>query len=435
LQPSSGNWTWYGRRNNGLNQYTDWTPSIMYYDDNFPQWGPLGNGVMMADGWVTASYNALNQPIAIWSKAYQGHVPDIFTWFGFDPLGRCVKRWVGPGDGSAPSGITYLYYDGWNLIQEGPSAYTADRQYIHGARVDEIVKQITPGNGSERFFHYDARTHCTLQTDAGGGIVEQYSYGAFGQPHYYDGAGNDIGYSPWGNRFLFTGREWLSDLKLYDYRNRLYQPELGRFLQPDPKEFSAGDYNLYRYCHNDPVNHSDPTGLYVSGLTSWGGGDWIRGMNGLTNRDTDLINQARLTDFLNSVKPGARDAATASHSTNVEYGGSFANSKQNPNDLARGPMTASTEDIARNPQGTHGVMNETNFESKPLPPGHGRLIGGYWGLARWQSGFPYGDKHALWTKHWSAVLGVPRPEGQHGQPDVHVFQYRPGMAEPRMDEP
>ena len=41
----------------------------------------------------------------------------------------------------------------------------------------------------------------------------------------------------------------------------MYQPELGRFLQPDPKEFGAGDYNLYRYCHNDPVNHVDPFGL------------------------------------------------------------------------------------------------------------------------------------------------------------------------------
>ena len=44
----------------------------------------------------------------------------------------------------------------------------------------------------------------------------------------------------------------------------MYQPELGRFLQPDPKEFGAGDYNLYRYCHNDPVNKTDPTGLIVS---------------------------------------------------------------------------------------------------------------------------------------------------------------------------
>src|SRR5438045_3736522 len=32
-------------------------------------------------------------------------------------------------------------------------------------------------------------------------------------------------------------------------------------MQPDPKEFAAGDYNLYRYCHNDPINRSDPLGL------------------------------------------------------------------------------------------------------------------------------------------------------------------------------
>lgn len=41
----------------------------------------------------------------------------------------------------------------------------------------------------------------------------------------------------------------------------MYQPELGRFMQPDPKHFTAGDYNLYRYCHNDPVNNTDPFGL------------------------------------------------------------------------------------------------------------------------------------------------------------------------------
>lgn len=43
----------------------------------------------------------------------------------------------------------------------------------------------------------------------------------------------------------------------------MYQPELGRFLQPDPKEFAAGDYNLYRYCGDDPVDRSDPLGLTI----------------------------------------------------------------------------------------------------------------------------------------------------------------------------
>jgi len=54
---------------------------------------------------------------------------------------------------------------------------------------------------------------------------------------------------------------------IYDYRNRVYSPDLGRFLQTDPIRFDAGDGNIYRYVGNDPVNWVDPTGeikiLYV----------------------------------------------------------------------------------------------------------------------------------------------------------------------------
>jgi RHS repeat-associated protein len=425
----------FTRRDNGLNQYLNWTPSAIYHDDNFgsPYVSP-GNGVMMAEGYITASFNALNQPMAIWSPAYGSN----FLWFGFDPLGRCVKRWVGTVTG-VPVGsnsTTYYYYDGWNMVQEGPSATVPDRSYVHGGRVDEIVASKVGGLWFNH--HYDAQGNCIMLT-AGmspGAIQEQYDYDAFGFPYFYTPSGNTLFSTP-RTRFLFTGREWLSELRIYDYRARQYQPELGRFLQPDPMEFGAGDYNLYRYCHNDPVNNADPMGLYVSGLTGWGGGDWIRGSLNVTNRDKDLINQAKLHDFLYSeaTDRAARKAATNSHSTNVEYGSAIANTKNNPNDIAVGPMTASTEDVARNPQNTHGVMNQTNFEKKQLPPGHDRLIGGIWGLVRSQDGFPYGDKHALWSKHWSGVLGVPPPEGQHGAGTVHVYEYDPSKPEPKMDDP
>jgi hypothetical protein len=32
-------------------------------------------------------------------------------------------------------------------------------------------------------------------------------------------------------------------------------------MSEDPKLFDAGDYNLFRYCHNDPIDFSDPMGL------------------------------------------------------------------------------------------------------------------------------------------------------------------------------
>lgn len=43
----------------------------------------------------------------------------------------------------------------------------------------------------------------------------------------------------------------------------MFSPTLGRFVTKDPIGFQAGDVNLYRYVGNDPVNETDPTGLFV----------------------------------------------------------------------------------------------------------------------------------------------------------------------------
>jgi len=48
---------------------------------------------------------------------------------------------------------------------------------------------------------------------------------------------------------------------------REYDPEIGRFLQPDPQptgpELQWGQLNRWAYCANDPVNASDPSGEIV----------------------------------------------------------------------------------------------------------------------------------------------------------------------------
>ena len=54
---------------------------------------------------------------------------------------------------------------------------------------------------------------------------------------------------------------WLSQAGVYHYKARAYEPNLGRFLQTDPVGYDAG-LNLYAYVANDPVNMTDPTGLW-----------------------------------------------------------------------------------------------------------------------------------------------------------------------------
>lgn len=57
----------------------------------------------------------------------------------------------------------------------------------------------------------------------------------------------------------------------YNY-HRYYDPNVGRYLTPDPIGL-AGGINLYPYALNNPVNEIDPLGLH--GLMLFGRGPYI----------------------------------------------------------------------------------------------------------------------------------------------------------------
>ncbi len=185
----------------------------------------------------------------------------------YDALGRCVKRTLSGGP------TTYYVYDGDKPIVEYDSSGASAGVNVYGKGVDEVLERVAIGADGQWHTYYLHQNHegsVTLLTDTSGNVLERYRYDVFNAPTIY--APNWISRSAtlYDNRFLFTGREYAATYRstyttaafnFYEYRARAYNAKLGRFMSEDPKLFDAGDYNLFRYCHNDPIDNVDPLGL------------------------------------------------------------------------------------------------------------------------------------------------------------------------------
>ncbi len=185
----------------------------------------------------------------------------------YDALGRCMKRSISNG------ATTYYIYDGEKRILEYDSGWTSVGINLFGKEVDELLERIAIGSDSNWWAYFPQQNHegsVTLLTDSTGSAIERYRYDAFGAPTIYDANWNSRSNTIYDNRFLFTGREYAATYRstyntpafnFYEYRARAYNPQLGRFMSEDPKLFDAGDYNLFRYCHDDPIDNVDPMGM------------------------------------------------------------------------------------------------------------------------------------------------------------------------------
>ena len=87
-------------------------------------------------------------------------------------------------------------------------------------------------------------------------IVETYPYG---MPHS-SGTLSEVDV----NRRWFGGKEFTAEsgVNLYDFNARWLNPALTMFTTPDPLAFNTPDVSPYTFCAGDPVNYSDPTGLF-----------------------------------------------------------------------------------------------------------------------------------------------------------------------------
>lgn len=239
-----------------LNRLTGAASAAYSYDEN-------GNLTAASDDAGTRSY-AWDFENRLTSVSGPG--PST-VFYEYDALGRRTRRVVSgrvkPRHGRGKSRprhagtTTDFSYDGADVILDANGDGTTV-EYLNGPGLDDKLWQRADA-GQPHYFLTDHLGSTRALADPSGNVVERRDYDSFGNGPAPDGdrrrAAGPL------TRYGFTGREHDPDTGLIYYRARWYDPRLGRFISEDPAGL-AGGINLYAYVGNDPVNKTDPLGLY-----------------------------------------------------------------------------------------------------------------------------------------------------------------------------
>ncbi|WP_372716173.1 RHS repeat domain-containing protein [Novipirellula sp.] len=133
--------------------------------------------------------------------------------------------------------------------------------------IDDLVardRDISPSGGllGERlYFLADANWNTTAIVDASGIVRERYEYDPYGILSCFAADFTPRSSSNYNVLYTYTSREWTPVASLYYFRNRWYDPQLGRFSSRDPIGYEGSMWSLYEYVMSGPLIAMDPLGL------------------------------------------------------------------------------------------------------------------------------------------------------------------------------
>jgi RHS repeat-associated protein len=168
----------------------------------------------------------------------------------------------------------------------------------------------------------------TVVTSSGGGVLERYSYDAFGKTRNLNGSdtASNVMTMP-STRRGFTGHEMLPEIGggMIHMNGRIYDPNLGRFMTADPQIQFVGfsqSYNRYSYVLNNPLSFTDPSGYGIR--------DFFRSLDNAVRHPGDA--QALYGAIRNRPDGGAHDrfmmrnswARAIGYAVAAYYGGAYA---------------------------------------------------------------------------------------------------------------
>ncbi len=124
--------------------------------------------------------------------------------------------------------------------------------FANGKRVCEVES----ATGTTHYSHGDHLGSSSVLTSAAGVETRHWEYSPFGRERF----GTT---QPFAVSHRFTGQVLDDETGLYYYGARYYDPNLGRFIQPDTVISDLANpqaLNRYAYALNNPLKYTDPTG-------------------------------------------------------------------------------------------------------------------------------------------------------------------------------
>ena len=118
-------------------------------------------------------------------------------------------------------------------------------------------------NGTRYYYHRNLQGDVIGLYIYTGAQVVSYTYDPWGKLlSITDTSGTDIGTI---NPLRYRGYYYDTETGFYFLQSRYYDPTVGRFINADGYVSTGqgiSSYNMFAYCLNDPVNHSDPDGNF-----------------------------------------------------------------------------------------------------------------------------------------------------------------------------
>ena len=222
-------------------------------------------GRVVDDGRYRYSYSAFGQVEAVAESQRNRPV----AAYAYNHRGQRTRKTVYGESGEVMAVVYYLWSDSRIVAEIEPDG-TIVKQYLSlddGRRDLPIAilqraggkaggSKAAAANGSALMaLHTDHRGAPVAMSDARQRVVWRADLSSSGMADVLERRGGAE------LNLRLPGQYWDAETGLHDNWHRSYDPRSGQYLQPDPLGYPDG-LDTYAYAGGDPVNRSDPLGLY-----------------------------------------------------------------------------------------------------------------------------------------------------------------------------